>query len=488
MKKFKLWNPFSKEAEEGNVPNNELLAYSAALTGQNMTYALVNQWLFYFCTNILYISPKKVGIFTGIVRIWDAINDPIVGNIIDRRKFESGKKLHPYLGKLPVVIGILTALMFIDFGFSETVAMVFLVGVYVAWDLTYSFQDVALWGMMALISPHSRERSRVSQWLNIGIGAAYAVLSLVPLIIGAREKIGVSERMLFVCFGAVFGFGGELLSILACKTKERVEFVNPPKQQSFAKDLKVLWQNKILLLLLSAQLLDFIGGAVPQIYFFKYCVSVVIGGKTYNGETVQFYYGILVSILSTVSMFFAVKLSDKLGGMKNVIILAQFMNIACRVAAYFVGFNTIPQMIGVICIISISSVPCNMIGIAQRSLICDAIDYAEWKTGKRTEGITNSMQNLTNKFKDALKVMAAGFILDALHFDAELDAIGQAQSEIFYKAQWPMFMLLPALGSLLYLIPFLCIRYSKKQKALVEKELKERHEKELQTVNAEKAE
>lgn len=480
MKKRELWNPFSKKAEEGNVPNRELLAYSAALSGQNMAYGLVNQWLFYFCTNILYISPKKVGIFTGIVRIWDAVNDPIVGSIIDRRKFKRGNKLHPYLGKLPLLIGILTALMFIDFGFTETVATVFLMGIYIAWDLTYSFQDVALWGMMALISPHSRERSRVSQWVNIGIGAAYAVLSLVPLIIGARDKLGVSERMLFVVFGIIFGFGGELLSVLACKTKERVEFINPPKQQSFVEDLSVLWQNKILLFLLLAQLLDFIGGAVPQIYFFKYCVSVEIGGQILNGETVQFYYGILVSILSAVSMFFSVKLSDKLGGMRNVIILAQLLNICCRLAAYFIGFNTIPQMIGVICIISLSSVPSNMIGIAQRSLICDAIDYAEWKTGKRTEGITNSMQNLTNKLKDALKVMAAGFILDALHFDAELDTVGQAQPEIFYKAQWPLFMLLPALGSLLYLMAFLCIRYSKQQKELVEKELRERHEAELQ--------
>ena len=478
MKKIKLWNPFSKEAEEGNVPNNELLAYSAALMGQNMTYALINQWLFYFCTNILYIGPKKVGVFTGIVRIWDAINDPVVGNYIDRKKHKSGQKLHPYLGKLPIVIGVLSALMFIDFGFSETVALVFLVGVYIAWDLTYSFQDVALWGMMALISPHSRERSRVSQWLNIGIGAAYAVLSLVPLIIGAREKIGVSEKMLFVIFGVVLGFGGELLSILAYKTKERVEFVNPPKKQSFIKDLSVLWQNKFLLLLLLSQLLDFINGAVPQIYFFKYCVSLELGGNVYNGETVQFYYGILVSILSAVSMFFAVKLSDKMGGMRNVIILAQLMNIICRVAAYFIGFNTIPQMIGVICIISISSIPTNMVGIAERSLICDAIDYAEWKTGKRTEGISNSMKNLTNKFKDALKTLSAGLILGMLNFDAKLDSAGLPQPEIFYKAQWPLFMLLPALGSVLYLIPFLCIRYTKKQKALVEKELMERHEKE----------
>lgn len=350
--------------------------------------------------------------------------------------------------------------------------MVIILCVYIGWDFTYSFQDVALWGMMSLISPHPHERARVSQWLNIGVGAAWGAISLIPMIMGAREKIGISEKLLFLIFGIVFGLGGELMSILAYKTKERVEFVAPPKQ-SLLKDIAMLRYNKILILLLLAQILNFFNGAIAWIYFFKYCVSVNIGGKVINGETVQFYYGILVSAFSAVSMFFAVKLADKLGGMKNMVVLAQVMNAAFRVVAFFIGFDTLPKMIAVIAIISVSSVPTNMVGIAQRALLCDSIDYTEWKTGKRTEGISNSMQNLTSKFVDALKLIFSGLVLSGLGYDANLGLEGQTQA--FYKAQWPLFMLLPALGSVLYLIPFLCIRYSKAQRAQVEKELAERH-------------
>lgn len=469
---MKIWNPFSKQAQEGYVPNRELLSYSAALMGQNLTYGFVNNWLFYFCTDVLHISPSKVGFLTGFSRIWDAINDPIVGTLIDRRKPKNGQKLHPYLGKLPVVIGILTALMFINFGVSETIALCILLAVYLAWDFTYSFQDVALWGMMALISPHSHERARVSQWLNIGVGAAYIFIGLVPMVMGAREALGISEKTLFLCFGLFFGLGGELISTLAYKTKERVAYTPDKQQQSFLKDLAAIRHNKILLLLLLSQILNFLNGAIPQIYFFKYCVSLQLGETTLNGETVQTYYGFLVSALGAVSMFFAVKLADKIGGMKNIVIVAQLMNVGFRLIAYFIGFDTLPQMLGVVAVLSISSIPCNMIGIAQRSILCDAIDYAEWKTGKRTEGISNSMQNLTNKVVDALKLMTSGLVLSALHYDATLGV--QGQSEIFYKAQWPMFMLLPALGSILYLIPFLCIKYPKELKAQVESDLKER--------------
>lgn len=74
------------------------------------------------------------------------------------------------------------------------------------------------------------------------------------------------------------------------------------------------------------------------------------------------------------------------------------------------------------------------------------------ETGKRTEGISNSMQNLTSKFVDALKLIFSGLVLSGLGYDANLGLEGQTQA--FYKAQWPLFMLLPALGSVLYLIPF----------------------------------
>ncbi|MBQ8029234.1 MAG: MFS transporter [Clostridia bacterium] len=470
--KKKLWNPFSKEAEEGNVPNRELLSYSAALMGQNLTYGIVNGWLFYFCTDILHISPDKVGYLTGFSRIWDGINDPIVGTLIDRRKTKPGQKLHPYLGKLPIIVGLLTALLFIDFGVSETVSLCIILAIYLAWDFTYSFQDVALWGMMALISPHAKERERVSQWLNIGVGAAGIFTGLIPMVIGAKEALGVSEKTLFVFFGIFFGFIGELISSLAYKTKERVAYIPKENQQSLLKDIAELRHNKILLLLLLSQLLDFIGGAISQIYFFKYCVTVEVAGKVINGETVQTVFGFLVGALGSVSMFFAVKLANKIGGMRKTVILAQTMNTVVRIIAFFIGFDTIPQMLACAALLAVAAIPSNMIGIAQRAILCDAIEYAEWKTGKRTEGISNSMQNLTNKVKDALKLITSGLVLTALHYDARLGIDGQ--SEAFYKAQWPIFILLPALGSILYLIPFLCIRYSNETKAQVESDLKAR--------------
>lgn len=478
MKKPKVLNPFKfffgKEAEEGYVPNRELFAYSAALAGQNASYGMISQWLNYFMTNVLYISAGSTGAMMGVVRVWDAINDPLVGTLIDRHKFKNGNKLHPYLGKLAIVIGLLTALMFIDFGVGETAAMLIILFVYIAWDMTYSFQDVALWGMMSLITPHSDERARVSQWINIGAGAGGAIVGAVPFFLGMTEALHTTERTMLLLCAIVFGLGGELVSIFAMKTKERVEFVAPPKQ-SLWQDLKEIRYNRTLILLILAQLTNALSGCIPWIYYFKYCVEIRIGDTIINGETTQTVYGILIGALGTVSMFFAVKIADRVGSMKRLIILAQAGNVVLRVIAYFIGFDTIPQMLAVIILMAIGNIPVTLIGIAQKALLSDSIDYMEWKTGKRKEGITFSLQNLTSKMIDALKSFLFGAIFTVLHFDAELPV----QTDLFLNAQWPLFMLLPALASFLYLIPFIFVRDNKEQKAQIERELAERHKAEL---------
>lgn len=470
----KLQNPirffFSKDAEDGYVPNRELFAYSAALFGQNASFGMVSQWLNYFMTNVLFISSGKTGTVMGVVRVWDAVNDPVVGTLIDRHKFKNGNKLHPYLGKLAIVIGLLTALLFVDFGLNETAALLLIFFVYIAWDMTYSFQDVALWGMMSLITPHSGERARVSQWINIGASAGGAIVGAVPFLLGLRTAVGMSERQMLLLCAILFGLGGELVSILAMKTKERVAFVQP-ERQSLLEDLKEIRYNRTLLLLILAQLSNSISGAIPWIYYFKYCVEVNIGSFTMNGETAQTVYGILIGALGTVSMFFAVRIADRVGSMKNLIILAQAGNVLLRVIAYFIGFDTIPQMLAVIVLMAVGNIPVTLIGIAQKALLSDSIDYMEWKTGKRKEGITFSLQNLTSKMTEALKSFLFGAIFTVLSFDAELPV----QTDKFLDAQWPLFMLLPALASFLYLIPFVFIKDNKAEKQKIEAELAERH-------------
>ena len=210
---------FSKEAKEGYVPNRNLLAYATGLAGQNMAYNFQNSWWFYFCTTLLKIDPVKVGYIQGFSRIWDAVNDPIVGAAIDSRRCKSGEKLRPFLLKLPPFIGILAVLLFIDFRLAETPTIIIMVAAYLLWDVLYSVQDVALWGMIPLSSPHSHERSRVAQWVSIGAGAGAAVVGAFQLIDSQsfRDASGLSETVVILIGALIYCLGGELISMDAYK-------------------------------------------------------------------------------------------------------------------------------------------------------------------------------------------------------------------------------------------------------------------------------
>ena len=465
---------FSKEAEEGYVPNRNLFAYAAGLTGQNMTYSFQNSWWFYFCTTILKIKPEKVGIIQGMSRIWDAINDPLVGALIDRRRCKSGEKLRPYLIYFPPFIGIVSLILFMNLRLGENAAMAVMVAAYLVWDVLYSVQDVALWGMIPLSSPHSHERARVAQWVSIGAGAGGVVVMVFQLIDSQnfRDATGLSESTVLFIGAMIFCLGGELISMSSYKMHELVHTEQP--KENLWKTISVLRHNKTLLLISLARFSGMIFGGIDWQYFFKSSVSFKLGSIALDGETSQMIFSTLYGIPGALLMFKAIPLIDKIGGMKKMLITSEIINIICRVISYFIGFKTTGGIIAVGVLFSFAQILLNLKDIAHRSLTSDSIDYVEWKTGQRTEGISFSVQNLVSKLADATKSIIKGYIMKFIGYDNSLDV--RAQGERFNKAQWPLFVLWPVIGAVLYIIVISFINDDKERKAFIEKELRKRRE------------
>lgn len=463
---------FSKEAKEGYVPNRNLLAYATGLAGQNMAYNFQSSWWFYFCTTILKIDPVKVGYIQGFSRIWDAVNDPIVGAAIDSRRCKSGEKLRPFLLKLPPFIGILAVLLFIDFRLAETPTIIIMVAAYLLWDVLYSVQDVALWGMIPLSSPHSHERSRVAQWVSIGAGAGAAVVGAFQLIDSQsfRDASGLSEAVVILIGALIYCLGGELISMDAYKMKEQV--VTENSSENFFKTITVLRHNKVLLLISLARFLGMIFAGIDWQYFFKSSVSFKIGGLTLDGETSQLVYSTVYGIPGAIAMPFALPIIDRIGGMKKMLITSEAINIVCRVISYFLGFKSSFGIISVTVLMAIAQILINLKDIAHRSLTSDSIDYVEWKTGQRTEGISFSVQNLISKLSEASKSIVKGYIMKFIGYNNALDV--REQGEKFNKAQWPLFILWPVIGAVLYIIVISFVNDDKEQKAFIEKELRAR--------------
>ncbi len=174
---------FSKEETDEKVSNNRLLSHAIGLAGQNSAYNFISSRLFVFLNTVLQIRSEKTGIVTGVSTLWDAINDPLIGSLIDNRKYKPGNKLRPFLLYTPILIGLFIVLMFTDFGFNQSQTIWFVLIAYLLFDSLYSFQDIAIWGMASLSSPNSIERARVTQWISIGAGAGSAIGSLLYIIV-----------------------------------------------------------------------------------------------------------------------------------------------------------------------------------------------------------------------------------------------------------------------------------------------------------------
>lgn len=470
MKKLFLFDKSSKG--EGYVPNNLIFAYASGLAGQNLTYFYITNWLKYFYINILHVDPMKISTVFSASYIWDAVNDPLVGAYIDKRKYKPYRKLRPFLLYTPPIIGLLSTMMFVNTGFKEGGMIVYLVFIYFLWDLVYSFQDVGLWGMIALASPHSEERARISQWVSIGAGAGSAVVGLFQQIRSMLLGAGFSEMQIFFGCALVFGLGGELISLNAARVHEQVA-ASEEKHEGFLQSIAVLRHNPKLLLISLARFSLDLSPKVQNAYFFENCTGYTVGKMNISGQTAEFLFGLFGGIPGSCASFFATKISKRIGGMKKLLLLSQFTAITIRIITFFVGYNTFAKFIVMTLLISLVNLPGAMMDIAYRSLTTDSIDETEIKTGLRTEGISFSMQNFTSKMKNGAVTLIEGFFLNALGYDSKRKEAGLPQNDKFLKAMWPMFSLGPIVGAVLFLIVISFIKDSDELRAETERKLKE---------------
>lgn len=465
--KFNPFFMFSREETETKVANDRLLSYAAGLTGQNMTYNFVSTRLFVYLNTILKIPSEKTGWITGVSTLWDAINDPLVGGLIDRRKHKPGMKLRPFLLWTPAIIGVLVMLMFIDFGLPEAKSIAFVLILYILFDVFYSLQDISIWGIAAMSSPDSAERRRVIQWISIAAGLGGTIASLFPTMkdIFVKQEI-MSEKNAYVVGAALFALGGMLIAMLAYRMKEKVPETANEKKDSILKDILDLRHNKTLIIVCLARTVQSISLALPWEYFFEtQGLAYKFGNTEISGGTAQVVYGAIMGIPGAFAMFFAVKLINKLGGNKKLLVFSEVATLVARFIAFFVGANdrflNIGSLAVVMVLLGTAQIFTNMKDIAHRSLLTNSIDEVELKTGKRTEGIVFSMQNFVSKLTGAIPKFIQGYFLKWLGFDANVKVasnqtvINAQTAPRFLKYRWHHFILGPAIGSLLYLIVIL---------------------------------
>ena len=142
------------------VPKKEFITYSVSALGQGMIYAIMSSYISDFYLNVLRVTPIFVLLLMFLARIWDAINDPLMGMIMDAHEPKHGKML-TYIIATPIPIALLTLSLFYAPDISMTAKMIYASVTYVLWGMIYTMSDVPFWSLPNAMTPNPSERGSI---------------------------------------------------------------------------------------------------------------------------------------------------------------------------------------------------------------------------------------------------------------------------------------------------------------------------------------
>ena len=163
---------------------SEKLAFSSTAIGKNLVYFLVATYYMFYLTQVQGLSGTVVGIFFGFTRVFDAINDPLMGTIVDNTRSKFGK-FRPWIMAGTVLNAIVLVLMFTSLADTGIILKyVFYLMLYVLWGITYTLMDVPYWSMIPAIATCGKDKDSVSALTQLAAG-----IGTIAIIGGDRKSV-----------------------------------------------------------------------------------------------------------------------------------------------------------------------------------------------------------------------------------------------------------------------------------------------------------
>ena len=163
--------------------------YLVGMMGQNMIYNIIGTGLYFYFQSVIFIPAMAISIFMAVARVWDAINDPMMGTFVDRTNTKWGK-CRPYLLFSPAVIMVITILTFCNGMYSSANTSgknALIVGwaavSYILWGMCYTVGDIPLWGVTSRMTEVEKDRASILSFARIaaGLGGGVVLLTINPL-------------------------------------------------------------------------------------------------------------------------------------------------------------------------------------------------------------------------------------------------------------------------------------------------------------------
>lgn len=172
--------------------------FGIGTVGRDMVYTLVSMYLMFYLTDVAMLPTDTIWWITGIIlaaRIFDALNDPVMGVIVDNTHTKYGK-FKPWIALGGLLAGVLTVLLFTDFGLSGAGYVGVFAVLYLLWGISFTANDISYWSMMPSLSLKQEEREVIGSVARIfaNVGLFVVVAGIVPVTQLLGEALGSPER------------------------------------------------------------------------------------------------------------------------------------------------------------------------------------------------------------------------------------------------------------------------------------------------------
>jgi sugar (glycoside-pentoside-hexuronide) transporter len=425
-------------------PRTQSVAIVAAGFGQNVILTTVTTFILVYLLQYAHISTAGIAVVTTVItaaKFLDAVSDPVMGSIIDMTHTRWGK-LRPYILFSAAPVAILTGLMFTGPDTTESVQIVYFSVIYLVWGIIYTVCDVPLWALIGSAFPDPVARNRVVSNVRafgaISLGLATLGMPFLANALSFAGKTTGSGWSRAVFLTAIIGMSLYLLAFFF--GRERVTTART--RLTFRQLFGGLFRNTPLLMVLLGSVLGFgrnivqAGGAVFAVIAY--------------GDPAYFTYIGAAIIVGLVLSAFLTPLLLRLMTARRLVIVSSLVGTVLYIGMYFAGFRS---LVGIMIFIFLTGLTLGIFLVVQATMIADAVDDAERRTGVRNDGISFDTLTFVSKIMAGLAVLAFGLFIVIAGYQDGVHITPQMQNTVFLSIT-----IVPAVSCLLSAIPFFFYR------------------------------